>query len=106
MPITRNNNVDDTTCSSSSSSSTSSSTTDSFTNETEHNPPSTNPRPLQRARIDYLYNGRDGMPLPRDRTIVTISELDGENPTKFKTLLFLQVLRIVAGGDSTTGKAG
>jgi len=46
------------------------------------------------------------MPLPRNRTIVTISELDGENPDKFKTLLFLQVLRIVAGGDSTTGKAG
>ena len=99
------NNVDEASSSASSSSSTSSSTTNRFINE-EHNPPTMNPRPTQRVRTDYPYSGRDGMPLPIDRTIVTISELDGENPEKFKTLLFLQVLRIVAGGDSTTGKAG
>ena len=77
------NNVDDATSSSSSSSSTSSSTTDRFTNE-EHNPPTNNPRPTQRARTDYLYSGRDGMPLPKNRTIVTISELDRNNPAKLK----------------------
>ena len=97
------NNIDESTSSSASRSS--NTTTDRFLPEL-HNPPTNNPRPTNRARTEYLYSGCDGMPLPRNRTIVTISELDGENPDKFKTLLFLQVLRIVAGGDSTTGKAG
>ena len=55
-------------------------------NERNHESPSTNPRPTQRIRNDYPYFGREGIDLPRGRTVLTISELDGESPQKTRLL--------------------
>ena len=55
-------------------------------NERNHDSPSTNPIPTQRIRNDYPYFGREGMDLPRGRTVLTISELDGESPQKTRLL--------------------
>ena len=55
-------------------------------NEKNHESPSTNPRPTQCIWIDYPYFGREGMNLPRSRTVLTISEFDGESPQKIRLL--------------------
>ena len=45
------------------------------------------------------------MVLCPDRTIMTIQELQGPKPKQMRTYDFIQLLRIKAGGDASTGKA-
>ena len=52
----------------------------------------------------HTFEGRDDMTLLQGQTIITVKNLQYESPLRNKTLLCLQLMCIIVGGDSTGGK--